>query len=230
MIDYDRRQPLIANHVPKAAGTTVRKVFEGWFGKGLLLHYFDEQKGQMPRRYELDRLDTANRPTVVYGHFNRLRGFGVQDYYPGVTQFVTILRDPYDLMLSHFFFTRQAGSKWKYKTQVPDGSLADYLLATSPNMLNHFPRPVTSANYKEVIDKYFVYIGFTEQLAQSLRQMARKLGKQFDERTLGRFNVTDRDEEVPDHLREKFIDKNELEYAVYDYALRKFADSHEASE
>ena len=223
MIEYDRGQALIFIHVPKAAGTTTKNVFKAWFGENLLEHYFNEQAAQMPIKHDLDQLHSADHPVVVYGHFNSHRGFGVQDYYPDVNQFVTILRDPYEMMLSHYFYTRREGANWKSKAQVPDKSLADYLLDTSPNMLNHFPRPVTLANYKELIDKYFIDIGFTEQLSESLRRMAQKLGKPFDEKDLGHLNVTARDEEVPGHLRDKFIERNQLEYMVYDYAFSRFA-------
>ena len=229
MIEYDRSQALIFIHVPKAAGTTTKRVFKTWFGDNLLEHYFNERTGQMPQRYDLDRLHNADHPVVVYGHFNRLRGFGVRDYYPDVNQFVTILRDPYEMMLSHYFYTRKKGANWKSRAQVPDKRLADYLLDTTPNMLNHFPRPVTLANYKEVIDKYFIDIGFTDQLSESLERMARKLGKPFDEKDLDHLNVSEKDEEVSDQLRDKFIERNELEYMVYDYAFSRFAQDHESS-
>jgi hypothetical protein len=48
MRKYERNQPLIVIHVPKAGGTTSMKIFHDWFGDGFLTHYFNEQTVNMP--------------------------------------------------------------------------------------------------------------------------------------------------------------------------------------
>lgn len=223
MNTYDPSAPLIFIHVPKAAGTSVKAVFREWFGKGLVEHYYDERKGRMPERHDLDRLRMAGLSPVVYGHFNRHRGFGVEDYYPDVGQFVTVLRDPFELSVSHYYFTRRAGKEWKDRSRVPTGELAEYLMTTAPNMLQHFPRPVTPSNFKDIIEEYFVDIGFTDELDASLTRIGSKLGKSFDAAALDHLNATARDEAIPGTLRERFAEKYELEYRVYEHARKVFA-------
>ncbi len=223
MRKYDRSQPLIVIHVPKAAGNSSQKFFKTWYGNRFLRHYLNEQKGQMPKKYNLDAIHTATKPIVLHGHFNKLRKFGVEDYYPGAKQFITILRDPYELTISHYFYTRKTGSKWKDKTRIPkEEEIEKYLINAKANMLNHFPRQVTNNNYKEIIEEYFIEIGITEHLRDSMKWIAHKLGMSYNDAMLGHHNATERDQEVPRYLKEIFIENNQLEFDVYNYALMKF--------
>ncbi|RLA47891.1 MAG: hypothetical protein DRQ97_05235 [Gammaproteobacteria bacterium] len=219
---YDQNKPLIVIHVPKAAGTTSEKIFQKWYGEGFLRHYFNEQTGEMPPKYDLIRMHSNKKPILLHGHFNKLRGFGVENYYPEVDQFVTILRDPFELTLSHYFYTKKVGSNWKDKSRIPDKKLEEFIINAKPNMLNHFPREVTQSNYKEIIEEYFIEIGITERLSESMKWIAYKLNFHYDETLLEHSNATERNEKIPGDLREKFVEKNQLEFNVYDYALQRF--------
>ncbi|MFC4252586.1 sulfotransferase family 2 domain-containing protein [Sinimarinibacterium flocculans] len=220
---YDRAEPLIAIHVPKAGGITARAVFERWFGDGFLRHYYDEREGCLPERHDLRALHSVSRPVVVYGHFNRARSFGVQDYYPDVRQFVTILRDPFEMAVSRYFYVRKAGGSWRDQGRVPLQPLQDYLRTFSSPMLNHFPRVVTLENYRNVIEEDFIEVGLTEHLDESLARIALALGKPYNQHSkLEYLNATPRDQVVPDGLREEFIARHPLEFAVYDYARQRF--------
>lgn len=230
MRKYDRGQPLIVIHIPKAAGTTAQQMFKAWYGDGYLGHYFNERTGQMPRKYDLFRMHSVQRPILVHGHFNKLRKFGVEDYYPECRQFITILRDPFELAVSSYFFTRKVGSKWKDQSRIPGESIAEYLANSKPNMLNHFPREVTHDNYKEIIEEFFIEIGITEHLSESMRRIARKLEQPYDPTLLGHHNATERDQEVPSQLRERFVESNPLEFELYGYVLRRFLQHDETAE
>lgn len=95
MRTYKYREPLISIHVPKAGGTSFINVLEQWFGKGLHKSYYSERTGKMPKKVRLKKwLLQEYRPNLcVHGHFNRDRGFGIDDYYPS-SQLISILRDP----------------------------------------------------------------------------------------------------------------------------------------
>ena len=176
----------------------------------------------MPKKYDLFGMHSANRAIVLHGHFNKLRNFGVEDYYPEIKQFITILRDPFELIISHYFDTRKFGSNWKDKTRIPTSDVEKHLIKAKPNMLNHFPREVTTANYKDIIEEYFIEIGITEHLRNSIRWIAYKLNMHYDEALLDHHNATERDQHVPDYLRDLFIENNQLEFDVYNYALERF--------
>lgn len=222
MRKYNRKEPLIVIHIPKAAGTSAMKVFESWYRKGFMMHYYDEHTGEMPVKKDLFKMHTWFCPVLLHGHFNKARGFGVEDYYPEVRQFITILRDPFELTLSRFFFTRKTASTWKHPERVPRKELEDFLLTEKPNMLNHFPREVTFDNYRDIIEEFFVFIGITEKLDETMCRIASSLGKKYQSGMLGHYNATERDEAIPDGLRDAFEEKNPLEFEVYRYAVEEF--------
>jgi hypothetical protein len=86
-----------------------------------------------------------NTTSTNSGHFNRQRGFGVEHDYPGVGQFVTLLRDPYDAAISAYHYLRRCGHDRHDQSRVPKDSLCRFLLDTPPNILNHLaPRALAS--------------------------------------------------------------------------------------
>ncbi len=106
MITYDRRLPLISDHIAKTGGTSFRRNLETGFGDRLFLHYADETAGTPPPRHRLTRRWRGGfRPDVcVHGHFNQHLGWGPADYYPEVVQFITWVREPVELQSSMFSF------------------------------------------------------------------------------------------------------------------------------
>lgn len=221
---YDPAQPLIFIHVPKSGGTSTRDVVERWFGSNGHRHYSDPHavNGQiLPQRHDLSHL-MAEGPSVIYGHFNKLRGFGVEDYYPDVTQFLTILREPCELAISRYFFVRNSPFADRPTSPVFNRTLEQYLLAEPGITLNFFPRPVTRDNYRDLIDEFFIDIGLTEHLAESLARIAVKIGKPFDARDLQHTNATARDEPVSADIMDRFRELNRLECDVYDHVAKRF--------
>lgn len=235
MISYDENQPLIAIHVPKSAGTSVRKVFGRWFHPSAFFrHYHDEEKGRPPRKVDLreigkprlgrlgSMLNLRPHPVCIYGHFPRARGYGIEELFPEVRQFVTILRDPFETAVSNYHYLRRVGERWVDRSHIPQTDLRSHLMNTPSTALDHFPRAVTAENYRSIIDEWFIDIGISEQLEESLRRIALKLGKKFDPVHLGRLNVTDRPGEAPDELKDLHRVANPLDYLVYEYVREKF--------
>jgi hypothetical protein len=223
MREYDRTSPLIVIHIPKAAGSSVKNIFKLWFGNALYDHYFDELAGFPPPKRNLDLLHSLDRPLAIYGHFNRLRGFGIEHYYPEVQQFITILRDPFESAISSYYYIRKNGPNWKDQARVPKADLRQFLLDTPPNMLNQFPRTVTRDNYRDQIEELFIEVGIMERLSESVHLIAKKLGMPFEEEWLPHVNVTDRDQPHPQDLQEEYAKWYPLEFEVYGYAFRQFS-------
>ena len=223
---YDRTQPLVMLHIPKTGGTSVQRIFRSWFGDGLVEHYFDESRNAMPTRHDLAMVHFPERPVVVYGHFNRLRGFGVDDYYPQVTQFITILRDPFDRAISLYFFVRQnsqQGAGWWKSSDPATMTLREFLAQKEEGPLPTFsPIPLTLDNFEEVIEASFVEVGIMEKLDESLRRIAHSLHVHYDSSMLTIENRTARNQEIPHELRESFMRRHPLEYAIYNYVASKF--------
>ncbi|WP_417528774.1 sulfotransferase family 2 domain-containing protein [Marinomonas shanghaiensis] len=224
MLDYDKTQPLIFIHIPKTAGTSVRSIFEQWFGGELFFHYYIEALNEMPIRHNIFEKNHDQQAAVVYGHFNRRRNFGVEDYYPNAKQFITLLRDPLETRISTYFYLQKVAHGWSKYPEPHDPDLQNYLRNNKSVMLNFFPRKVTFENYKEIIEKYFIEIGVVENIELSMENIATKLQKPYNNGMLERLNVTERDQSVTEELRNIFIESNELEYTVYNYVKSNYFD------
>lgn len=222
MRDYDSSKPLIVIHIPKAAGTSSKEVFKSWFGENFHQHYFNEKKACMPIKIDIFELHKPQKPLCLHGHFNKLRNFGVEDYYPSADQFITILRDPYEQLISAYFFCSKNGVNWKEKLMVPNVDIETYLKNKKPNMLNQFPREITKDNYKDICEEHFIEIGITEKLDQSLDRIANKLGFEYED-NVPTLNKTTRDEKIPENFKDQFIELNRLEYDVYEYCMSKYS-------
>lgn len=216
MRDFNPAQPLIFIHIPKTAGTAVRAIVDRWFPDRVHSHYFNAATQALPERLDLDLPAYRHTPPVIYGHFNKLRGFGIEDYYPKVSQFVTILRDPFEAAASAYFYLRRVQSP-----RAPNVPVDLYLQHADSHILNHFPRQMTLANYTDIIEQMFVAIGISEALPDSLDLIAARLGHSFDPADLKVVNTTARDQQIAEGLREAFVARHPLEYAVYDFARAK---------
>ncbi len=201
-------------HIPKTGGSSIKELYKEWFETGFLAHY--RKDGTLPRKHNLTSKHSNKTPVVVYGHFNKLREFGIEHYYPEAKQFVTILRDPFERAVSRYFFFK--------KTSKQQDELRNVLLHQIPewSMLCHFPRDITMDNYKKIIETYFIEIGVMEHMEESIQRISEKLNRQYEPRSVKRRNVSKRDSRIPYELKEEFIEKHPLEYAVYNYVFSKY--------
>lgn len=76
---YDKEKPVISIHIPKCGGSSVRRVLKKWYKRKLYLHYFNEPKRKMPKKYNLKSLFGRNykRGICIHGHYNKVTGFGI---------------------------------------------------------------------------------------------------------------------------------------------------------
>lgn len=214
---YNRKIPLVFIHIPKCAGTSVRRLFSSWFKGDFYTHYLNENKQELNKNITEERLFDL-QGSCVFGHFNMLRNFGISDSYPKTTQFITIMREPYDQFFSEYLYKCN-----KNTTFIPtEKSFEKYLTQTSPNYLNHFPINVTFDNYRVVIDNKFIFIGIFEDIENSLKRMSDILSKQYIEHSLPKLKIGTEKPVWFEDYRNYFNEKYKLEKVTYDYALDKF--------
>ena len=216
MKTYNSKDHLIAIHVPKTAGTSVKNIFKHWFKENMHLHYYDGIENRLPDKVELDKNDT---PKVIYGHFNSSKKFGISDYYPQVNQFTAILREPFQRVISGYKYL----SRSEDINRRPNTSLENYLIQNKSNFLYHFPTQVTEENYIDVIESMFIEIGVIEHLHESMTRIAQKLNKPFNVNMIKKLNVSKENFKIPYHVKDQFIENHALEYKVYEYVLSKYS-------
>jgi hypothetical protein len=161
--------------------------------------------------------------SCIHGHFNRSRKFGVFDYYPNATQLITIMREPFQIEVSLYFYLKGLGEN-VFRDGKPNPmqtrSIADFLRERNSYIREHIPYDLTVDNCREILEKHFVYVGIAEDLQTSVNALAGKLG--FEPMKIERLNVSQHDEEVPGDLREEYMSRHPLEYAIYRYAVEHY--------
>lgn len=224
MKTYNQGQPLISIHIPKAGGTSLADILRRWFGKKFYLHYCDEKNNALPERVPLAA------GMCIHGHFNSRRGFGVRDYYPAVDQFITVLRDPFEIVVSRYFYEKKrAAQRESFRGGKPlalsddiNRYLAEEIMKPDyhPNILDYMPVTMTPDNFKECLHTHFVYIGIMEDPAFSLGRLAQLLGKPVQ--ALPHLNPAERFAEADKNYKLQFIEAHPLEYALYNYVLENY--------
>lgn len=231
MRQYDPAKPLISIHVPKCAGITLQNSLEKWYGRRLLLHYPDEKRNLPPKKHKVTRIFSRRylSDLCLHGHFNHKRGNGTNDYYPDVDQFITFLRDPFEVHLSNYYFALRLGSKgyWAGKPRNIENSeegLQRYLTDNRRSfILAFFPSNICLDNYARLLEERYVYVGVAADMQTSVDNLAVRLG--FKKIVVPKLNVSPRksgNEDLLSEMKEEFIKNNRLEYLIYEYALQNY--------
>lgn len=143
---------------------------------------------------------------------------------------MTILREPFEMAVSNFFYAKRLGDEWYRNGEVRDpmaSGLAEHLKQLRRTyLLEFFPIKLTEENWQEHIEKHFIWVGVTEHLQESLDIIADKLGKKPVKVPV--VNTSPWDEEVTQDMRDEFRAKHELEYRIYEYALRCYHEEMQA--
>jgi hypothetical protein len=229
MKKYDPNKPIIYTHIPKCAGTSVVRLLRQWFGNDYHKLNQDETKDIILPRVETRDADGNWLQNVkcIHGHFNHGRGYGLPYFYPELDQYFTILRDPFDLTVSMYFFAKGRSVEGQFwfrgkpvdiREQFP--TVESYVSSYPYWLFSHLPQDITLDNYEEKLRQRFVYIGVFEDLQTSINNLAKILGKPGWE--LPHMNVSRYDESVPEFLRERFYHDYPLLKRVYDFALANY--------
>ncbi len=229
MKKYDPNKPIVYTHIPKCAGTSVVRLLRQWFGDVYHKLNQDETKDIILPRVETRDADGNWLENVkcIHGHFNHGRGYGLPYFYPELDQYFTILRDPFDLTVSMYFFAkgRSMDGKFWYRGKPVDirdqfPTVESYVNSYPYWLFSHLPQDMTLDNCTEKLRQRFVYIGVFEDLQISIDNLAKILEK--PEWKLPHMNVSMYDEPVPEYLREKFYLDYPLLKRVYDFALANY--------
>jgi hypothetical protein len=101
MSGVDAQVLIIFLHVPRTAGTTLRQILERQYAPGSILHLYESDFGEELASIPPSQPDS---PRVVMGHFY----FGAHAFVPKPSSYITLLRDPVERVISHYYYARQA--------------------------------------------------------------------------------------------------------------------------
>ncbi len=210
----------VFHHLPKCGGTSVLKLLSNWFS--LVPDYRQNWTSSYQDRLNLDRLTPKH---CLCGHFE-LDGYHLAQRYPGLLEnprfwVFTFIRDPLEVKMSLF--------RYETKNNVTKPRTIEKHLSTRKNYLASV-LGVGRDDFKNVLDKY-AFIGVLEESALSVELLAwllkkNKTGLPWENRTLdGKKRSQDA---LPDQIVQQFKEENELDYAIYNYAVERLKTLGEA--
>jgi hypothetical protein len=245
-------QTLIFLHIPKAAGTTLHRIIERQYDSKAVFSNPDVISAKLgerwkqvlaPQRWEIARdalesLSTVQKQElqVVKGHMS----FGWHELLPQPCTYITILRDPIDLVISHYYYVlRQDGHHLRDEIVARNMSLGDYVSSgISLTVNNGQTRLVSGVNEdigfgkctsrtlevaKNNLISHFSVVGLTEEFDKTLMLLKREFGwgMPFYVKQNVTRNRPSRNDVSFEDLRvvEKY---NELDIELYEYAKANF--------
>lgn len=211
-------------HIPKTAGTTLRRVIQKKYQSSELMEFF-------PKNINSISKEKLNEVKYVYGH----NPFGFHTYFSRPFTYITILRDPIDRIISEYYYLVEQPMHDVYiskQIQEKNMNLEDYVTSLDEkiqlrtmNMQTRYASGVDSPKYvdlekaKENLNKYFSVVGITEMFDESLYFIMKETGRGGV--SYQKTNITKRrpkKDDLPKGLIDKIKNTNQLDIELYEWA------------
>lgn len=227
---------LIFLHVPKAGGVTLHSVIERQYPERFIFHIDGNQVGESIEEFKSLPEEGRAQITCLKGHMR----FGLHKYLPQPATYITILRDPIDRMISHYYYVKRAPNHWLHKEVISRNmDLGTYISSGIASQLNNGQVRLISGMVsgndpvstdalevaKRNLRECFLAVGLIERFDQSLILFRKLLG--WKNIYYVKRNVTvgrpSKKEISPQTLR-TVEEYNALDMELYEFANRMFEE------
>ena len=230
------RQTLIFLHISKAGGTTLHKLIERHYRSKEIFstraHHKDSVMESIDELKQLSEIQRADIK-VLKGHMP----FGLHEYLPQPSTYITMLREPVARVVSHYYYARRQPAHYLHD-KAKRMSLEDYICSgISAELENGQVRLLSGIKEvdgingsesctpeileiaKKNLREHFTVVGITERFNEFLILLKRIFG--FRNIFYVSQNVTRAKKHIPDDT--KFIAAcNKLDMELYRYASGMF--------
>jgi len=230
-----KQQTVIFLHVPKAAGSTLHTVFNRQYKRANVFTIDEEQSIE-----DLKQLSKTQRAQieVLKGHMY----FGLHELLPQPSTYITILRDPVERVISHYYYILRNPSNELYNQVASTGmSLKDFVLSgLSLEIDNGQTRLLSSTgavvpykqcssevleSAKQNVKERFSTIGFVERFDETLILLKRAF--KWDMPFYTKSNVT-QNRPLKTEISKSTLDVieayNQLDIQLYQFAQERFEE------
>jgi hypothetical protein len=121
---------LIFLHLPKTAGSTLRRIIEKYYGRRTVFTIGEPTAADIDRLMSLPR-NELDKIRAIVGHLP----FGLHALLPWPSAYVTLLREPVDRIVSHYY----------YAARTPDSPLFPQVDATGRSLRRYVEEAPASA-------------------------------------------------------------------------------------
>jgi hypothetical protein len=176
---------LIFLHIPKAAGSTLHRIVERQYDKAAIFHISGRDVRGSIEAFQ--RLSEACRDQIVClkGHMP----YGLHVYMAQPCTYITLLRNPVDRIISHYYFVLRTPGHYLHEEVVSAGmTLEDYVGSGISSELNNGQTKLLAGEVqqnqfvdaleqaKKNLLQSFSVVGLVEMFDESLILMKRRLG------------------------------------------------------
>jgi len=181
-------QTVIFLHIPKTGGATLHNILEKNYGRNEIMT-FDGSR----HRSEVERF--AKLPAAQRGRYRLIKGhlfFGLHEFVPGNSTYITFLREPIDRGLSFYSHARNHSDHYLHRLLSEEKLELTTLLErqATPELFNHqtrliagesdLQRPVDRHSLeraKKNLRSHFSFVGVMEEYDAGLVLLSRVLGQ-----------------------------------------------------
>ena len=223
-------------HIPRTAGVSLDAILERQYNPAKIYSLYSPEK--LEKFKHLDDEKKANIQ-LLNGHF---MSYGIHERLPNPSTYITMMRDPVDRVISHYYFVRRSPNHYLHETVMSNNmTLQEYVGSELSIEINNgqtrllaglkenpgigigkgFPEMLDSA--KKNIEENFAVVGLMEEFDKSLILFKKALG--WSETFYLKRNETKNRKalkEVPENIIQTIRDYNEMDIDLYDYAKNRF--------
>jgi hypothetical protein len=210
-------------HMPKCAGTSIKRILETLKSEKIFFDY--ESFFKIPKSKRSEKiLNSFNNPTrineneIVFGHFFPIKYIG--DKIPINFKLVTILRDPIERLISHYYYWNKGDFSHHYlwrKMRQNNWTLSQFIMCSEiQNLYDQY--------FCQCPLQFFSYIGIYENLVESTQKCLSSIGLSGNFTDIPHYNITSNklSLELSDSFIKEAQDFHALDYLIYKYAIKKF--------
>lgn len=210
MREYNRNQGLYFCHVPRTGGAVLSAMIQEMIGtEHHLVGFFK----------------TPGPGQVAQAHYDQTLGLGVVELHPEAQQFVTVLRDPFDRMVSWYFYLKNLWhgevdfcARQKLRLADYGGCLEGFLELYPADQGRFLPSRVHGISRLPGVLDQFVFVCIRHRLYATACFLAEVFGAKRPKPRSGN-PCGKKDEPVTDEMRADFRAAHAADYEIYDYAV-----------
>jgi len=234
-------QTVIFLHIPKTGGATLHKILEKNYRRNEILTFDGSRHRSEVERFAKLLAAQRGRYRLIKGHLF----FGLHEFVPGNSTYVTFLREPIDRGLSFYSHARSRSDHYLYRLVTREKLDLTTLLErrATPELVNHqtrliagesdLQRPVDRHSLeraKRNLQSHFSFVGIMEEFDAGLVLLSRVLGQslsRYRKSNVSREKI--RAENIDKKTREALHDANALDLELYEFARALFASRRKAA-
>ena len=223
-------------HIPKAAGSTLGRILDQRCQKGrvLIIHNTRRATEELMAVPEAERV----RLQLVRGHYP----YGIHECLTQPFEYVTILRDPVERIISHYYYLLRHPAHYLYNRVTSEKmGIKEYLQAGLTKELDNGQTRLISGYYnrdpygqcqrelldlaKENLRNHFAVVGLAERFDETVLLLSQKLKLGWNNMYYVRENVTPdrpRREQLSADVMEAINAVNHLDVELYAFAAKLF--------